>query len=97
MRFSSRTAHLRLAKALALVALLCVAALQVEEASHWHKPGESVTHCLVCKSSAGTALVSLEYTVHPVSAATPERSAPASAVAIRRDTAYQPRGPPALS
>jgi len=45
-----------LARALALVALLCFGALQVQEAGHWHEPGDSYAQCLLCKSSSAVAL-----------------------------------------
>ena len=47
-----------LARVLALVALLCAGALQVQEAghNHWNSLDDSYAQCLVCK--AGTALTS---------------------------------------
>lgn len=53
-----KTAAQPLARALALVALLCVGALQAQEASHghWYEQDDSSVQCLVCKNSVGAAL-----------------------------------------
>ena len=58
MQITCRTSRLPLARVLALVALLCAGALQVQEAGHghWHELDDSNPHCLVCKSTGGVAL-----------------------------------------
>jgi hypothetical protein len=56
MQFNRTTTQLPLARILALVALLCAGALQVQEAGHWHELDDSYSHCLVCKSSGAAAL-----------------------------------------
>ena len=55
----TRNIHkLPLTRILALVALLCVGAMQVQEVghSHWHEQGDGYSECLVCKSSSGAIL-----------------------------------------
>ncbi len=56
MLLNRRSPFLRLARLFAFAALLCVTALQAEEAGHWHESGDGIAHCLLCKSSAGVAL-----------------------------------------
>ena len=58
MQLTGRTSKLPLARVLALVALLCAGALQVQEVGHghWHELDDSYSQCLVCKSSGGVAL-----------------------------------------
>ena len=87
----------RAARTLALLALLAVAALQVQEAAHSHAPDHALEHCLVCKSSADTALPSS--TAEPVSLG--HREGPTSAPRARFERPFFPhflaRGPPAAS
>jgi hypothetical protein len=56
MHLTRTTTQLPLARILALVALLCAGALQVQEAGHWHELGDSYSHCLVCESSGSAVL-----------------------------------------
>lgn len=56
MQRSGRTSKSALTRVLALVALLCAGALQMQEASHWHGLDDSYSQCLVCKSSGSAAL-----------------------------------------
>ena len=56
----------RLARSLALVALLLLTAVQAHEAAHSHGVDDPAGHCLLCKSSADAALA----LTHPVN--TPE-------------------------
>ena len=63
MQLTRTTGRLPIARVLALVALLCASALQVQEAAHNHGLDlhDSYTQCLVCKSS-GPAVIALEIT-----------------------------------
>ena len=58
MQLTGRTSKQPLARVLALVALLCTGALQVQEAGHghWHELDDSYSQCLFCKSSGAAAL-----------------------------------------
>ena len=58
MQLTGRTNKSALTRVLALVALLCAGALQVQEAGHWHEQDDSYTQCLVCKSAGSAALPS---------------------------------------
>ncbi len=46
-----RQTCIRLTRALALVALLCVVGVQVLEAGHMHDLGERSSECVLCKST----------------------------------------------
>ena len=63
-----RNTALPLTRALALVALLCVGALQVQEAGHghWIEHDDTSVQCLVCKNSVGTALPLEAPAVQPI-------------------------------
>lgn len=98
MYLNRRTQELPLARILALVALLCAGALQVQEAGHdhWNSSGDSYAQCLVCKTGEATLSSALPL-------ATPAGRA---AVAIRQSTLptlaplaapFQARAPPLYS
>ena len=55
---TSTTATLPLARMLALVALLCAGALQVQEANHghWDLADDGHSQCLLCQSTADTSV-----------------------------------------
>lgn len=82
---------------LLLLAMLCVAGLQVQEAAHQHGTDDGPVHCLLCKSSADVPLPAVE----PVVAAV--RVGQSWARVMPRPAArevflpFNPRGPPAIS
>jgi hypothetical protein len=59
-----RNRQFRCSRALALVALLLLAAWQVQEFGHHHAPDERVAECLLCKGSSDT-VVSLPAATSP--------------------------------
>ena len=74
----------RLARSLALVALLLLVTVQVHEAAHSHGVQDPAGHCLLCKNSADSApaLTNPLNSPHPVSSAFfPDRPRAAQAVA----------------
>ena len=99
MYLTRSTSKLPLARVLALVALLCAGAMQVQEAghSHWHELDDSYSQCLVCKSSGG---IPLPLEAHPGLLPAPVQAAP---VLRPGDTlpsealSFRPRGPPQYS
>ncbi|TGD75787.1 hypothetical protein E4634_02650 [Mangrovimicrobium sediminis] len=97
MSLIARTAALRAARLLALVALLSVTALQVEEAGHWHQPGDGFAECLLCKSSAGTALLSLQVGIALFAVAVFAPRLRQRVAVVRRSIHRLARGPPQYS
>ncbi len=87
----------RLARIVAVLALLCLTGVQALEASHDHGFGDSPAQCLLCKTSAPLPLASvLPLLLFPLLVAL-LLPAPRAARAHNR---YLPRlttGPPALS
>ncbi|QFU77456.1 hypothetical protein EY643_18265 [Halioglobus maricola] len=99
MKFSDRLSKNATARAMALVALLFAAALQIQEASHDHWSGldDSYSQCLVCKSGSGAAMpVSGMPILPPVAASTPD-SADQQSSHAGASLAFLARGPPQLS
>ena len=99
MHLTSHTARLPLARVLALAALLCASALQVQEVAHghWYESGGGYAQCLLCKSS-GSAAPALEASAGVFHPAVPagtlaETAAPRCAAA----TPFFARGPPDFS
>lgn len=99
MQLTRRTARLPLARVLALAALLCAAALQVQEAAHghWDTPGGGYAQCLLCKSS-GNAAVPFDVPVGVAHCAVPVDTSPGCG-APRSPAAplFYPRAPPDYS
>lgn len=99
MYLTRNTGKLPLARVLALVALLCAGAMQVQEAghSHWHELDDSYSQCLVCKSSGGIPLpleapaVLLPTAVQAALVLCPGDTLPSEALS------FHPRGPPQYS
>jgi hypothetical protein len=90
----STRANFRLARAFALVALLCAVGLPVLEAGHLHSAGDGSAECLLCKSTPLLATLSAVavLAVAVSGAKLAEGSRPASA-----STGFHPRqtrGPP---
>jgi hypothetical protein len=84
----------RTARALALVALLCVVGVQVLEAGHLHNLGDGSAECLLCKSSPLLATVAAA-TLLLLALAGAERPGHSrlAALATRRHS-RRARGPP---
>tara|TARA_R110000823_G_scaffold27609_12_gene80401 strand:- start:1150 stop:1440 length:291 start_codon:yes stop_codon:yes gene_type:complete len=81
-------------RAFALFALLAVFGTQLLEASHTHGIQDSPAHCLLCKSSADTALPASAPVVTAFSAADTAVSARTSATRAVPTYRHPPRGPP---
>lgn len=96
MQLTRHTAKLPLARVLALVALLCAGALQMQEAghSHWHELDDNYSQCLVCKSSGGATLApEAPHTVLPGRAPT-HKPAEIVIAHLRAISPFDARGPP---
>lgn len=84
-------------RVLALVAVLCFGALQLQEAGHWHDTFDGYSQCLVCKTGTSVAL--------PLNAPAQSDIATihtfplqyAAAPLLGCATPFQARGPPAYS
>lgn len=99
MQLATTTSKLPLARILALVALLCAGAMQVQEASHghWHELDDSYAQCLVCKSSTGAVLpFAIPQLAVPAKSAAPVFGGQQLAAAGER-TPFLARGPPHYS
>ena len=99
MRLIDTTRKLPLARVLALVALLCAGALQVQEAGHghWHGLDDSYSQCLVYKNS-GPADPAVEVAQPPIPVGNcliAERGS--FALSTAQASPFLARGPPAHS
>ena len=87
-----------LVRVLALVALLCAGALQIQEAGHdhWSSIDDSYSQCLVCK--AGTAMLPSAAPVDTLlGSAGVDKSRPTRATLAASSTPFLARGPPSYS
>jgi len=83
------------ARALAVVALLFVLGLQVQEASHSHTGEDAVAQCVLCKSGSGAAAVSLGSPVLPFEAGRElPPPAPGTPALSGERSPFGARGPP---
>lgn len=89
----------RTARALALVALLCAAALQVQEANHghWHGLDDSYSQCLVGNNGNAPAVPLDALPVLPRAALAAPATLLPVALAVAPVLPFQPRGPPHIS
>ena len=87
------------ARALALVALLFVAALQVEEAGHdfWHSADDSVVHCLIQQSGNDVAPPAVASLVLPELGAHAREAGPVLAARAGAVVPFLSRAPPFIS
>ena len=79
------------------MALLFTAALQAQEAGHWHELDDTYAECLLCKSGADAQLTHIPTCAGPawlLAAADEFLIAPAIAGAV---SPFHARGPPARS
>ena len=87
----------RYARLLAVLAVLCVTGLQFQEASHNHATDDGLSHCLVCKSSADSAIA----VAAPAEITIVHRPAWLAVipcpVVLEPLLPFNPRGPPAIS
>ncbi len=82
---------------LAFAALLCVAALQLHEAGHWHEASDTTAHCLVCKSASGLATAQPAETGLPQFAAVLLPQAERQPLPASSPSHRLARGPPSIS
>lgn len=96
MQIVSSTRRRPLARMLALVALLCTASLQLQEASHGHGLDlhESYSECLLCKSSGPVAAMDDSATTGLTAAARPLGVTVVKRPRLAPPQAFLARGPP---
>ncbi|MEQ8801905.1 hypothetical protein [Haliea sp.] len=95
--FTLKARSRRLARIVAVLALLCLTGVQTLEASHAHGLGDSPAECLLCKTSAPLPLASvLPLLLFPLLLVL-LLSAPFAARACNRYLPRQTTGPPAHS
>jgi len=94
-----KTAAKPLARAFALFALLCVGALQVQEAGHghWYEQDDSSIQCLVCKNSSGAALPLDVPAQQPLAVVAGATELAVTAFAASQPSPFFARGPPSYS
>lgn len=101
MHSSFSLQHLRrpgnLARALAFVALVFTAAVQAQEAGHWHELDDTYVECLLCKHSADAQLPDILAFAGPAWLAAAAGELPTSPAIAGVVSPFHARGPPAHS
>ena len=87
----------RHARLLLVLAVLCVAGLQVQESTHYHAADDGLSHCLLCKSSADSPVLVTELAVFAVGQRTDWLVDIPPSAALEPLLPFNPRGPPAIS
>lgn len=96
MQMIRSTRKCPMARMIALVALLCTAALQLQEASHGHGPDlhDSYAECLLCKSSGPVAATDDSASTGLTVAAQPLVITAVKRPRLAPSQAFLARGPP---
>lgn len=99
MQVMRSTRRRPMARMLALVALLCTASLQLQEAGHGHGTGlhDSYTECLLCKGSGPVAALDNTAATSVPAAALPPALITAAAPRVAAIQPFLARGPPVHS
>ncbi|KAA1189664.1 hypothetical protein F0M18_15050 [Pseudohalioglobus sediminis] len=101
MHSSFSLQHLRrpgnLARSLAFVALVFTAAVQAQEAGHWHELDDTYVECLLCKHSADAQLTDIAGCAGPTWLATFADDVIVTAPITGVVSPFNARGPPAHS
>ena len=93
-RFCSYITASRQARALALLALLFVAGLQVAEAGHDHAADDSVAQCLLCKVSVDAVVTAAAAGMPDGLAAGSELPTASTRLCLGDHSPFEARGPP---
>ena len=85
------------ARLLLVLAVLCVAGLQVQEATHYHAADDGLSHCLLCKSSVDSPVLVTELAVFAIGQRPTWLIDIPPSAALELLLPFNPRGPPAIS